>query len=86
MEHLEHVYPFWEVFAGRVISCRVHSCKPDPAIYAYLLEQYGLEGPQTVFIDDTKVNLEAAAQCGLHTIQFKNPAQCERELRALGCI
>jgi putative hydrolase of the HAD superfamily len=86
IEHLEHAYPFWEVFTGRVISCRVHLCKPEPAIYAYLLEQYGLEGPHTVFIDDTAVNLEAATQFGLHTIKFKNPVQCERELRALGCI
>jgi putative hydrolase of the HAD superfamily len=86
IEYLENAYPFLEVFAGRVISCRVHLLKPEPAIYAYLLEQYGLEGPQTVFIDDTEVNLEAAAQFGLHTIKFENPAQCERKLRALGCI
>jgi putative hydrolase of the HAD superfamily len=86
IEHLEHAYLFWEVFAGRVISCRVHLLKPEPAIYAYLLERYGLEGPHTVFIDDTAVNLEAAAQFGLPPIKFEHPAQCERELRALGCI
>jgi putative hydrolase of the HAD superfamily len=86
IDHLENAYPFWEVFAGRVISCRVHLLKPEPAIYAYLLEHYGLEGPQTVFIDDTEVNLGAAAQFGIHTIKFENPAQCERQLQALDCI
>lgn len=84
--YLEQTHTFWEVFTGVVISCRVRLIKPEPAIYAYLLEQYGLEASQTVFIDDTAVNLEAAAQLGIQTIQFENPVQCERQLRALGCI
>ena len=86
IEHLEKAYTFWEVFTGVVISCRLHLCKPEPAIYAYLLETYALDGAQTVFIDDTEVNLTAAAQFGLHTIKFESPVQCERQLQALGCI
>ena len=86
MAYLEQTYAFWEVFAGRIISCQVQLIKPEPAIYAYLLENYGLEGSQTVFIDDTAVNLEAATQFGIQTIKFENPGQCERQLQALGCI
>jgi putative hydrolase of the HAD superfamily len=84
--YLEQTDAFWDVFTGVVISYRVQLIKPEPAIYAYLLEQYGLEASQTVFIDDTVVNLEAAAQWGIQTIQFENPVQCERQLQALGCI
>ena len=86
IDYLEHSYTFWEVFAGAVISCRLHLCKPEPAIYTYLLETYGLDGLDTVFIDDTDVNLSAAAQFGIHTVKFESPAQCERQLQALGCI
>jgi putative hydrolase of the HAD superfamily len=86
IEHLEKAYTFWEVFTGVVISCRLHVCKPEPAIYAYLLETYALNGATTVFIDDTEVNLTAAAQFGLHTIKFESPGQCERQLQTLGCI
>lgn len=86
IEHLEQAYTFWEVFDGRVISCRIHLIKPEPAIYSYLLEQHGLNGADTVFIDDIMVNLEAAAQFGIHTIRFESPAQCEARLKALGCI
>jgi putative hydrolase of the HAD superfamily len=84
--YLEQTYAFWGVFTGVVISCRVQLIKPEPAIYAYLLAQYGLKASQTVFIDDTVVNLEAAAQLGIQTIQFENPMQCARQLQALGCI
>ena len=86
IEHLEQAYTFWEVFAGAIISCRLHLCKPEPAIYAYLLETYRLDGADTVFIDDTDVNLTAAAQFGIHTIKFETPAQCARQLQALGCL
>jgi putative hydrolase of the HAD superfamily len=82
----EQTYAFWDVFTGVVISSRVQLIKPEPAIYAYLLAQYGLEASHTVFIDDTVVNLEAAAQWGIQTIRFENPVQCERQLQALGCI
>jgi putative hydrolase of the HAD superfamily len=86
IEHLERVYTFWEVFDGIVISCRIHLLKPEPAIYAYLLEKYGLNGTETVFIDDMEVNVAAAAQFGIHPVKFDNPAQCARRLRELGCL
>jgi putative hydrolase of the HAD superfamily len=60
--------------------------KPEPAIYAYLLKTYGLNGTETVFIDDMDVNVAAAAQFGIHTIKFENPAQCARQLQELGCL
>jgi FMN phosphatase YigB (HAD superfamily) len=50
------------------------------------LETHGLDGADTVFIDDTEVNLSAAAQFGIHTIKFESPAQCEGQLRVMGCI
>lgn len=69
-----------------VISCRVQFIKPEPVIYTYLLEQYGLQASQTVFIDDTTANLVTAARLGMQTIKFANLVQCERQLQALGCI
>lgn len=86
IEYLERAYTFWEVFEGVVVSCRLQLCKPEAAIYSYLLETYGLNANDTVFIDDTPENLTAAAELGLHALRFESPAQCERELKALGCI
>ena len=85
-EFLERTFDFWEVFSGRVISCRVGFCKPEPAIYRHLLEHYALPPHETVFIDDLPVNLEAAAAFGIRTIRFEHPEQCAAALRALGCL
>jgi putative hydrolase of the HAD superfamily len=84
IEHLEREHRFFEVFKGIVISCRLKLCKPEPAIYEHALRTYGLKAQDTVFIDDVEVNVAAAATVGIRTIQFRDAAQCERELRALG--
>ena len=84
IEHLEREQKFFEVFRGKVISCRLNLCKPERAIYEQALELNKLKADETVFIDDVDVNVAAAAQLVMRTIQFRNAAQCERELRALG--
>ncbi|HVJ10304.1 MAG TPA: HAD family phosphatase, partial [Burkholderiales bacterium] len=84
IEHLEREHKFFEVFSGKVISCRLNLSKPENAIYEHALKTYGLKPRDTVFIDDVDVNVAAAAKLGIRTIQFKNAAQCERELRTLG--
>ena len=84
--HLEREHDYWDVFSGAVISSRIKLIKPEPAIYKHLLETFGLRGEDTVFIDDTAVNLPPAQAFGIKTIRFENAAQCERALRALGCV
>lgn len=86
IEQLERDHGFWPLFKGRVMSCRVGSVKPEPAIYQHLLDRYGLVAEASVFIDDMQVNLDAAARLGFRTVLFRNPAQCEAELRGLGLL
>lgn len=84
IEHLEQNETFWDVFRGRVISCRLNLCKPEPGIYEHLLRAFGLQARDTIFIDDVQKNLDAAAKLGIRTIRFEGAAQCERELARLG--
>jgi putative hydrolase of the HAD superfamily len=86
IRHLEQTYPVWDLFDGIVISSHIRMVKPELDIYRYLIKQYGLSPTDTVFIDDTQVNLDAALQVGIQTIRFENPEQCERALEAMGYI
>jgi putative hydrolase of the HAD superfamily len=86
IEYLEREHTFWDVFEGRVISCRLQLCKPEPGIYEHLLREFGLKAEDTLFIDDVQKNLDAAAKLGIHTLRFETAAQCERELRARGLL
>ncbi len=86
IEHLESTYDFWDVFTDIVVSCRVQLCKPEPEIFEHILGKYALTPADTLFIDDTAVNLTAAEAFGLQTLQFENPEQCERHLSSWGFI
>ena len=54
------------MFDGEVVSCEEHTVKPEPQIYRILLERYGLQPDETLFIDDRRANIEAAEALGIH--------------------
>lgn len=68
--------PVYACFDGEVVSCEEHTVKPEPRIYEILLERYGLDPAETLFIDDRPANLEAAEKFGIRTqlFDFRNPA------------
>lgn len=68
-EHLEE-YEVLRGFAGIVISGRLKLVKPEPGIYAHLLEQYALRPEECFFIDDLEANIEAARRCGMEGYVF----------------
>ena len=78
-------YEFWNRFTGVVFSCDVNLVKPDRAIFEYVLNRYALSPQETIFIDDTEVNIRAAAQLGFKTIHFKDARSARRRLIDLGC-
>ena len=82
LTYLEQAYTFWDLFSARVISCQVGMCKPEPGIYAHLLQHCAIEAAHSVFIDDMQVNVDAAAAFGIHPLRFDNAAQCESALNA----
>ena len=58
-------FPVYRHFDGEVVSCEELTVKPEPRIYELLLERYGLEPEETLFIDDRRVNIEAAEAQGI---------------------
>ncbi len=81
--HVREACDFFDAFSGVVVSGHVKLAKPEREIYEHLLETYGLDAAQTVFIDDLAANVEAARSVGLQAIRFEDAAQCRRELAAL---
>lgn len=76
--------PWFGLFDGGVVSCEVHLCKPEPEIYTTLIEQCGLAYDECIFIDDSKVNAQAAYNLGITGILYKNPKSFRRALGACG--
>lgn len=55
-------------FDGIVRSYMAHSMKPDERIFRVVIDRYGLDPQETLFLDDSQTNLDAAARLGFHTL------------------
>jgi HAD superfamily hydrolase (TIGR01509 family) len=82
-KYLRERHSFWGVFRGIVISGDLKMIKPEPEIFHFLLQRYGLAAAETVFVDDNAPNIEAARALGIQTVWFKNARQCEMEIEEL---
>jgi 2-haloacid dehalogenase len=79
-------YPFLDLFDGIVLSGEERVAKPDPRIFAILLERYGLVAADTVFIDDSPANITAAGAAGLVTIHYQSPGRLRGQLVQAGLL
>ena len=77
-------YDFLDWFEGIIVSGEDKLIKPDIRIYELLLERYGLNSEDLIFIDDRKDNIEAAQSLGITGIHFTSPKKLRQELNKLG--
>ena len=77
-------FAFLRLFAGTVVSSAEGVIKPDPEIFRRLLSRYGLTAQRTVFIDDSEVNVAAAAALGMVALRFVGAARLREDLIGLG--
>ena len=83
---IKHNYAFLELFDAIILSGEVKVAKPDPRIYALLLDKIKRPAEECLFIDDSEMNVAAARRLGFRTIRFESPGQLESELRRLGLL
>jgi 2-haloacid dehalogenase len=83
---IRHKYAFLELFDAIVLSGEVKVAKPDPRIYALLLDKINRPAEECLFIDDSEANVAAARRLGFRTIRFESTEQLESELRRLGML
>ncbi len=81
--------PFWrtklpidEIFEVVVDSGFVGMRKPDPEIYALVLERLALPAEACVFVDDLPHNIHAARELGFAVVHHTDTARTIAELDA----
>ena len=74
---------FMPMMDGGILSYKVQMTKPNPDIYKKLLSMYSLKAEESVFIDDTPKNIDAAVKLGIKGIVYKDPDQAAEELEKL---
>lgn len=59
-----------DYFDGIVVSFQELMCKPNPDLFRNLLNRYKLDPDETIFLDDSMANCEAAQTLGIHTVNI----------------
>ena len=75
--------PVDELFETVVDSAFVGVRKPDPRIYELILGRVDLPPEACIFIDDMKINCEAATELGLHSVHFRETAQARADVHEI---
>lgn len=82
-EYVWESFELFDMFDGRGVSYELHSRKREKKAFHLLLERYGLCAEECFFADDFALNIEAAADCGLHAHLFTTSENLREELRSL---
>ncbi len=62
---------FRNSFEGFYLSHEIQLRKPDSEIFTFVLQKHSLEARETLFIDDTEENTNAAGKLGIRTWNLK---------------
>jgi len=73
-------FDFLHWFEGTLVSGDEKLAKPDPAIFHLLLNRYNLQAQDCLFIDDSKINIEAASRIGFETHHFTSAQELRQNL------
>lgn len=81
--HASQAAPVIDELEAVMVSGREGLAKPDPRIFHALVETHALTPPETVFIDDSLRNVEAAEELGFTVVHFTDASQLRDDLQQL---
>ena len=80
--HARREFSWLNKLTYQVLSCEVRLVKPDRAIYERCLEGLRVTPSETLFVDDSEINVQAARALGITSIRFQSVGQLRDELAA----
>jgi putative hydrolase of the HAD superfamily len=84
LARIEREFAWINGFDVLVWSYQLLMAKPDPQIYLHALAQLGTKPDETLFIDDKRVNVDAAIALGMQAIEFSTIDRLRADLLAAG--
>jgi epoxide hydrolase-like predicted phosphatase len=79
-------FDVFDLFDGIVVSAEIGMVKPDPAVYRYVVERFGLEAPSCLFVDDVEANVAAASSIGMQAVRYLSSRQLRHDLQMRGAL
>ncbi len=84
LENIKREFRWIDNFDVLVWSYQLHMAKPDPAIYRHTLNALATRPEETLFIDDKRVNIDAAQALGMKGFEFTTVERLRSDLASAG--
>ena len=68
-----------------IISAEIHKIKPNLDFYQYILNKYGIESKELLFLDDNIDNINGAQTLGINTIKVEKDTNLIDEISKFIC-
>ena len=75
-----------EAFDHHFASHLTGKIKPDEEAFEHVLATLDCSAPEVLFMDDSRLNVDAAKRIGINAFQVKGPLEAERVLREAGVL
>jgi HAD superfamily hydrolase (TIGR01509 family) len=87
-QHLDFLFPELFALCGEqsYVSAQFGAAKPDPLVYLRCVAAAGGVAAETLFIDDSKTNVDGALAAGLQGHVFTDAASLQAVLKAAGLL
>jgi 2-haloacid dehalogenase len=79
-------YPVFGLLDGMLVSGEEHLLKPSPEIFQRLVDRFGLNPAECLFIDDNAANVEGSIAFGIPATRFFGVDSLRADLRERGII
>ena len=86
VQHIRRGFPFFANFDGHILSYEIGVMKPDVRIYEALESLAGKRGPEILYIDDRKENVEAGVARGWQVILQESPEKTWAAIQQQGWL
>ena len=77
-------WPVFQQLEGYVVSGAERIKKPDQRLYRILIERFGIDPAESIFIDDSQANLDGGEAVGIRGVLFESPEQIRLKLKEIG--
>ena len=79
-------FDFLHWFRGILVSGEVKLLKPDRRIFDLFFQRYQIDPKHAVYVDDVRLNVDAAVSLGMHGVHFTGAGSLRRELEQVGLL
>ena len=86
INHLFKEFPVFNFISGTAFSHELGCLKPAPEFFSKSLENLDINADESIFIDDSDINVNAATEAGISSFKFDDLEKLIVDLKNLGVI